>query len=199
MPQDADSQGPSADDIRVVRDADQKQPDIYHLLGNTLLLIQIAEERINRVLLIVSADAATVTMEQLEQMDAARRSDAMGGVVRKLKTRVAFPPELKAFLESFIERRNVLAHRFHSIPCLSVATEAGLARAREFLFMLQQDAFKATYVFSVLLHSVLDDRGLTDPLDGIDLKILKFVQETHPEVKSMLPCEVPPELVTDDP
>ncbi len=197
MPQEADSQDSSAEDIRVLRDADRKQRSVYHVIGTTLLLIQMAELRINRVLLVVSADAATVTMEQLEQMDAARRSDAMGKVVRKLKTRVAFPPELQAFLESFIERRNALAHRFYSIPGVSMATKPGLARAKEFLLELLEDAFKAIYVFTVLLHSILDDRGLTEPLEGIDLKILKYVQKAHPEVKSMLPWKIPPELLGD--
>jgi hypothetical protein len=67
----------------------------------------------------------------------------------------------------------------------------------EFLFDVTQDAFKALYIFGIMLHSLLGERGFAEPLEGIDVSIYKYIQKTHPEVITMLPSEmgIPPEIL----
>ena len=98
-------------------------------------MIQMVEERINQALFVVSV-GETVTMEQLERMDAFQRTGSLRKALDRLSRRVDFPHDLQSFLEEFIRKRNYLAHRFNSIPGVGVGTEAGRREASKFLFYL---------------------------------------------------------------
>lgn len=166
---------------------EEKHKKLTCEIGNTLLLVQIAEQRINRALLVASAGADPITMEQLEKMEGSKRAQSLGVALHQLRKRVQFPLNLENFLTVFIDKRNLLAHRF-----------ADVEKQEDFVNELRQDAFKAIYIFYILLDCLLEQRGLlTDPISGIELKILRFVQKVYPEVVRMLPCELPDELLAD--
>jgi hypothetical protein len=50
--------------------------EIYGEIGCILMMIQMVEEKINRAFLVIATDEI-VTMEQLEQMDASRRTGSL--------------------------------------------------------------------------------------------------------------------------
>jgi hypothetical protein len=100
------------------QDCRLQNDEICLQIGHTLMMIQIAEKRINDALLVVSA-AENVTMEELEKMDDARRSGSLRKALEHLSKRVVFPSSLQSFVEDLIKRRNDLVHRFSAI-CMSM-------------------------------------------------------------------------------
>ncbi len=72
--------------------------EIYQEIGVTLMMVQIAEDKINQALAVASAEEG-VTMEQLEKMDEARRSGSLTRALRRLGRQVTFPPDLQSFIE----------------------------------------------------------------------------------------------------
>lgn len=136
------------------------QKDLLAELGGTLLMIQTTERVLRLCMTFVLPKASPVTLELLRAQEKAERKSTLGYFLGELRKRVDVDPQLDRLLDEFLERRNMLVHRFSDVDGYSYETGPGIAAGRAFIHETLRSTETVLMIFIGLVRAWQEQVGM---------------------------------------
>ena len=105
--------------------------------GLTLQAVQVAEHQLTFALTWIFPKDSNLRLYELYRMGADLQKRTLGQLVRELRQRADIRPDFDSLLADFIARRNRFAHSLFTEDDYLLESDAGSARATEFMLQLQ--------------------------------------------------------------
>lgn len=127
--------------------------EVFALVGIALNSAQSVEQILRLVMTFVLQKGDRLDLLTLEAQEAAERKKTIGYFLRELRKRAGIAPGLDKKLDSFLERRNLLAHNLHGVPGWGPKTAKGQAAGRAFLMRFIDDSHELLIIFVALANA----------------------------------------------
>lgn len=151
------------------------QHELLAYMGETMLHIQAAERRLQFCISYFYPDDKSKTVEEIEAKAEADRKKSLGQLLVLMRKRINVNKLFDRELEQFVDDRNALAHRFHSIEGVNIATLDGMRNAANFLEGLRAQAIHVRKTLQGLMNALLGEQtGGEEDKDYIKLAKLIF-------------------------
>jgi hypothetical protein len=151
------------------------QHELLAYMGETLLHIQAAERRLQFCISYFYPDDKSKTVEEIEAKAEADRKKSLGQLLVLMRKRIKVNELFDRKLEQFVEDRNALAHRFHSIEGVNITTLEGMRNAAKFLEGLRAQAIYVRKTLQGLMNAILgEEPGSEEDQDYFKLAKLIF-------------------------
>lgn len=172
-------------DYSIYPDLSQSQIEAFQTIGETLYMIQMAENAIKISIRFILNDENTYTIEDLTARNRGKKKRTLGQLLLEVRKYSDLHPQFDGMLEAFLEKRNCFIHQIFSSKEYGLNSDEQLARVNAFLCDLQDDAWnvqnvflgclrhwtKAHGIFDSLPQSIREDKHLTQ-LDGKGFELL---------------------------
>ncbi|HEY4941861.1 MAG TPA: hypothetical protein VII56_10565 [Rhizomicrobium sp.] len=129
-------------------------------VGVTLLIVQSTEKLLRFVLQHCLPGSEAVSLEDLERSDEKMRKKTLGQFLGILRERVDLDDQFDAILSTFLDCRNILAHRIEEIPGWNLYTSDGQKAGNNFLNRTTEAAMFITKIFAGLMSAWSKQVGL---------------------------------------
>ena len=127
--------------------------EIYVLIGQVVLVSQLAEQVLKACMTFVIQDDDPLTLEKLKSQDQHEKRKTLGYFISKLRRRAAVDDDLDELLSEYLEKRNLLIHNVEAIPEWNLKSQAGRKVAKQFVGRLGYLASETMMIFSGFLRA----------------------------------------------
>lgn len=162
----------------------KRKLESYALAGIALDTAQSLENILQLVLTWVLQKEGDLTIFLLETESKAARKKTLGQFMVELRKRTGVHKELDTMLDSFLDRRNMLAHRLDDIPGWKRETAEDFDQVEHFLKRLILDSGELIKIFAALTREWQKETMPDADLPGTDL-VDEFTEHYRPFVDNL--------------
>jgi hypothetical protein len=130
-----------------------EKQEIYMLIGQVILISQIAEQALKACMTFVIQDDDPLTLEKLKSQDQQEKRKTLGYFISKLRRKAEVDVDLDGLLSEYLEKRNLLVHNVEAIPEWNLKSQAGRRVAKQFIERLGYLASETMMIFPGFLRA----------------------------------------------
>lgn len=140
------------------------QDDVLKTLGLAVIAGQGVERLLSSCLTFPLHDEPLQTVEQVQHLLERHSKQTLGQLLKSLRSRVDLHPTFDDKLDSFIQHRNIIAHRLHDVPGgYDLHSDEGRKRLKAFLLQYMEDGHIVSMVLVGVLREWTRQVGIETP------------------------------------
>jgi hypothetical protein len=150
-------------DYSIYPELTESQQRVFSLTGETLYMIQMAEDAI-QICSIFVFEQQDFSIEKIYSAGEKARKKTLGQLLSDLRKRTKVHPKFGSILKAFVEKRNFFAHRIFNDPEFALTPDENCKKTERFLLDLQDDAWNVQNVFLGCLMNWAKEEGVYEHL-----------------------------------
>jgi hypothetical protein len=142
------------------------QDDVLKTLGLAVIAGQGVERLLSSCLTFPLHDEPLQTVEQVQHILERHSKKTLGQMLKSLRSRVDLHPTFDDKLASFLQHRNIIAHRLHDVPGgYDLHSDEGRKRLKAFLLQYMEDGQVVSMVLVGVLREWTRQVGIETPTE----------------------------------
>lgn len=150
-------------DYSIYPDLTETQEHVLTVIGETLYMIQMAEDAIQNCCTYVFQDESDL-LEKLYSKEKQDRKRTLGQIVSVVRKQVEVHPQFDVMLTTFVDKRNFFVHTMFNDAEFGLQSDELCKRTEEFLLDLQDYAWNIQNIFLGCLMNWMRQSGVHEHL-----------------------------------
>lgn len=142
----------------------KKQKEVFTSAGETLYMIQMAEQAIQICITFALGGQKQLSLEKIYSEQEKNRKKTIGQLLFPLRKKIYIHPDFDSILVSFVEKRNFFVHTIFNDLKYGLTSDELCETTNQFLLDLQDFAWNVQNVFLGCLINWAKESGVYDHL-----------------------------------
>ncbi len=166
-------------DYSIYPELTEGQEHVFAVIGETLYMIQLAEQAIQNCIVFVFAGKKDISLDRLYSNKERIRKKTLGQIVLEVRKTVEVHPQFDEMLKAFVDKRNFFVHNMFNDKDFGLATDEQRSKTEAWLNDLQDYAWNVQNVFLGCLMNWAKESGVYEhlPKEITENKHLRQVQK----------------------